>query len=264
MAYNDNDATEETFDLNDPRLMDDTPTDFDPEAGIEDVKFAPPDDGPNWVVLRLREQTREDKPSISVRPLNKEAEGIIRAALERGEEPPKGLTKVMLTISPRLLKEDGTEGAFMKEYYPSTQVFKGQSTSHLAHLCAILGKPLARTMTNRQIVEHVTKLFADAGDEGIKVVADTRWNKSFPELDENQMPVYKNGQKQYVEVKGQKTIQAQAVRAAKLEAQAQGLEGEAFDRFVDAAKANAHVYSDPLTGEERTVRLEINRLIGVE
>jgi hypothetical protein len=197
------------------------PDDYDPEAIVEFVVPAPPDDGPNLVCLKLRE--REDRPAVY---------------LKRGESG----EKVVAALGVRFVNGDGELGQFGKDFYPTSQVFKGAKASHLSTLCLLAGKPLSRGMTTAQIRDHVQAIFLAAGDEGLTVWAETRWIKSIPLVDETGLPVYEGGNQKYLDIKGQKRVLAHAIS-----------EGRSIEE--------AHLFSDPVSGEQRSARAEIVRLL---
>ena len=106
------------FDMNDPTLELEMPDDYNPEAELGGGIPQPPADGANRVALFLAEDTE-----------NKDA---VRFS--------KG--KVVATFRVRAVKDDGELGAYLKDYYPTSQVFEGQHTSALANPCRLAGKPV--------------------------------------------------------------------------------------------------------------------------
>lgn len=235
-------ATEAEFDLNNPALMSDAPDFGDPEGSAEQIAAPPPSDGVHPVALFLRES--EDKPGVYVKGT-------------------PGDSKLVAAISPRFVREDGTLGAYLKDFYPTTMVFQGQTASQIAFLCRLAGEPLQRGMTYEDIKTHVYKLFAQAGEEGIRVNAKTQWIKSTQRVDENGIPVTDefSGKAIYDEVKGENRIKAAAAAAAKSEVLADGGDLDDAVAAAELAEARAHIYTDPVSGEERTVRAEIRSLI---
>lgn len=211
----------EDFNLNEPQLGSYVPDDYDPEAVLEFTLPPPPDDGPNVVHLQLRE--RENKPSVYLK------------GGDSGE-------KVIAAIGVRFVNQDGELGQFGKDFYPTSQVFRGAKASHLSTLCLLAGKPLSRGMTTGQIRDHVQALFLAAGDEGVTLWAETKWIKSIPLVDENGLPIYENGNQKYFDIKGQKRVLAHAI--------SQGSSVE-----------EGHLFIDPISGDQRSVRAEISRLL---
>lgn len=235
-------ANEVEFDLNDPALMSDAPDFGDPEGSAEQIAAPPPSDGVHEVALFLRES--EDKPGVYVKGT-------------------PGDAKLVAAVSPRFVREDGTLGAYLKDFYPTTMVFQGQTASQIAFLCRLAGEPLQRGMSYEDIKAHIYKLFAEAGEEGIRVKAKTQWIKSTQRVDENGIPVTDtfSGKAVYDEVKGEGRIKAAAAQAAKSEALEQGFDMDEALGAAALAEARAHIYIDPVSGDERTVRAEIRSLI---
>lgn len=226
-------GTETAFDMNNPPQGDGGFDFGDPNGSAEQVAPPPPADGEYTVNLRLRES--DQKPGVYIK--------------DRGLPT----QKIVASISPRYIREDGTLGAYLKDFYPTTMVFQGQTASQIAFLANLAGNPLQRGMTIDQVVDHVQRIFDEAGEGGITVRARTRWIKST-----------KNDDGTYTEVKGQRAVTAAAVNAAKAEAMLDGIVGdELVDILADAA-ARAHIYLDyDKDGNvvERTVKSEISSLL---
>lgn len=226
-------GTETAFDMNNPPQGDGGFDFGDPNGSAEQIAPPPPADGEYTVNLRLRESDQKAGVYIKDRGLPTQ--------------------KIVASISPRYVREDGTLGAYLKDFYPTTMVFQGQTASQVAFLCNLAGQPLQRGMTIDQVVEHVQRIFDEAGEEGITVRARTRWIKST-----------KNDDGTYTEVKGQKAVTAAAVNAAKAEAMLDGIVGEELIAILDDAAARAHLYLDvDKDGNvvERTVKSEISSLL---
>lgn len=230
------------FDLNDPNLVLDLPEDYDPEGELVGGIPQPPADGVNKVALVLAEDTE-----------NKEA---VRFS--------KG--KIVATFRVRAVKEDGELGAYLKDYYPTSQVFNGQKTSALANLCKLAGDPVRATHP-KDYIAHIRGLFSP--EKPFVCSAKTQWVKSVPEVvvgedgSLSQAIDLATGFKSYVETKGQAKIAAQAIHAAQYKAQEEGLDQEGTDALVLYAQQHPHVYLDPLSGEERSVRAEVRFIVGV-
>ncbi len=222
--------SESAFDINDPNLTIEVPEDYNPEAELKNSKPMPPKDGRHKVRVRLietKEQPVYFKPGSDGKP------GSVLAAC-----------KV------QIVKEDGTLGAFLKDWYPSTRPRKGQKTTDLAYLCAKLGHPLPATMRHPdQIIEHVTKAFDSAGENGVDVFVTTQWVKS----------VLQNGV--YVETKGQTAITQAAIAHARQFAYEEGLDEKTTEETVQYAIDNPHIYWDT-EGNERACRAQVNFLVG--
>lgn len=223
------------FDMNNPPQGDGGFDFGDPNGSAEQIAPPPPADGEYTVNLRLRESDTKAGVYVKDRDLP--------------------TMKVVASISPRFVREDGTLGSFLKDFYPTTSVFRGQTASQIAFLCNLAGQPLQRGMNPDQVVAHVQRIFDEAGDEGITVRARTRWIKSVKDPvtgEYNDKP------------KGQAAITAAAVNAAKAEAMLAGIVGEELIAILDDAAARAHLYLDvDKDGNvvERTVKSEISSLL---
>lgn len=227
------------FDLNDPTLTLDLPEDFDPEGELKDSRPMPPPDGPNPVVLKLDEDY-DGKPAVYFSTKN-------------------GKNKIVARFRAQVVKDDGEPGQFLKDYYATTMVFQGQTTSALAALCHLAGRPL-RAVSPKEVIQHVYETFRPLGETGgLRVTAKTKWVKSTPALDPDTGAAIPG---QYDEVKGQKRITDSAVQLAQHLALVAGLDEDAVAKKVAEAMAAPHVYIDPVSGEERTVRAEVDRIIG--
>lgn len=226
------------FDINDPTLELEVPADYNPEDELGGGIPQPPADGVNRVALFLAEDT-ETKPAVRFS---------------------KG--KIVATFRVRAVKEDGELGAYLKDYYPTSQVFEGQHTSALANLCRLAGKPV--TTTNVQaFINHINSVFST--EEPFICSAKTQWVKSTPSLDpetgEHRIdPV--NGYKMYDEVKGQAKIKAAAVTAVQQQAAAEGWSDEELEAGISYATTNPHLYIDPISGDEKSVRAEVRYVVG--
>lgn len=226
-------AYEQEFDMNNPPQGDGGFDFGDPNGSAEQVAPPPPPDGEYTVNLRLRES--DQKPGVYIK------------------DPGLPTMKVVASISPRYVKEDGSIGAFLKDFYPTTMVFKGQTASQIAFLANLAGSPLQRGMSPQDVVDHIQGIFDDAGEEGITVRARTRWIKST-----------KNDDGTYTEIKGQKAITQAVINEAKAGAMLEGIVGDELVAILDDAAAKAHIYVDyDKDGNlvERTVKSEISSLL---
>lgn len=218
-----------TFDINDPALSSYAP-DIDTENIPKMIKLPPPPDGIHWVRVRLA--SLKDKESVYLK-VNKVEGQIVDA-------------KVIAAIDAKILNEDGTEGAYLKTMYATTQVFKGQKGSQLTAICMLSGKPVKRGSSIKDIKDHVDRVFAEAGDEGLQLLVRTRWIKSIVktiEVNGAIVPEFNdNGTKVYIETKGEKRIKQLAA-----------IEG--------ISEEKAHLYKDPITDEERSVNAEIAEIL---
>lgn len=225
------------FDMNDPNLELDLPEGYDPEGELVGGLPQPPADGVNRVALFLAEDTEQ----------------------KAGVRFSKG--KVVATFRVRAVKEDGELGAYLKDFYPTSQVFEGQTTSALANLCKLAGKPVRATQSAAYI-EHVKSVFST--EEPFYVQAKTQWIKSTPSLDEEGThridPT--TGYKMYDELKGQSKIAHAAVTAAQVRAMEEGLDDEATQAMIAYAANHPHLYIDPISGDEKSVRAEVRYIVG--
>lgn len=232
-------ATQTEFDVNDPQTYEGF--DYgDPGGSAEQLPFAPPDDGIHRLNLRLRES--ETKPGVYI----------------KGTGPD---LKVVAALAVRVLKEDGNLGAYLRDFYPTTQVLQGQSASNIAFLCRLAGKPLQRGMSPQQVVDHVYGVFEDAGESGITVNAKTRWIREIPVVTEEGIPVFDGEYIKRDVLKGQKAIISSVVAKAKSDALMQGYAGAELEQLLQDATAKAHIFYNPYKDEEEVVRAEIASLV---
>ena len=70
------------------------------------------------------------------------------------------------------------------------------------------------------------------------------------------------GYKMYDEVKGMAKVKAAAIAAVQQQAAAEGWDSDALEAGLDYATRNPHLYTDPLTGDEKSVRAEVRYVIG--
>lgn len=228
------------FDLSDPQLAE-FALDIDTENVPELVRPAPPSDG-TWKV-RARLANRQGGPPVYIK------------GSKQGGQIVDG--KVVAWINCKVInRETGEEGAFLKTWYPTSQVFRGGTGSVLTALYFLAtGGPIkpsvpGRAVTLPDIKNAIDRLFAEAGEEGIELYVKTRWVWSMPKtqevLDSDGNPtglytyVYKEGTeiKDYDEVKGEAKIKK--IRAL------QGVPEE-----------KAHLWWEPVLQEERSVQAEI-------
>lgn len=233
------------FDINDPSLVGFS-VDMDFENVPVQIRPAPPSDGVHRVRMRLA---------------NREG-GAVYIKGNRVDGRPADL-KVVAWVDCRVInKETGEEGAFLKTWYPTSQVFKGQSGSALTALYFLTtGEPIrpsvpGRSVTVLDIKNAIETMFAEAGEGGIDGYVQTRWHLSVPKTQEVldsegqgtglYAYVYKEGQfdangnpvKDYDEIKGENRIKK--IRAL------QGIPEE-----------RAHLWWEPVLSEERSVQAEV-------
>lgn len=244
------------FDINDPQLAAEVPDFGDPEGSAEMGPQAPPSDGVHAVALFLRES--DTKAGVEVK---RTKEGVLKVQANVYGR----------FVLPAEVNDDGEEvrperlGAYTRGYYPSTHMSTWEQsnlgTSKLAFLCRLAGKPLQRGMNLAEIARHVQALFDVAGEDGVRVLARTKWLKSVPVVDEDGMPVMDGQYLKRDDIKGEKRIKASVALAAKSAALEAGLGGEEVDKAVELAINNAHKFIDPVSGDELTVQCEIDSLI---
>lgn len=231
----------EDFDMTNMPLEIDVPEDYDPSGKLKSTIPTPPPDGDNVVLLYLDDDTDN-----------------MKAVRTKGN-------KVVATFRVRAAREDGSPGQYMKNWYPTTQVFDGQVTSALMNLMRIAGKPVTSLKTT-DIINAVYEAFEHTrGDnaQGFPVVARTQWVKSVPSLEETpeggfaQVIDPATGKRVYEETKGESRIRQAAVQAAEFLGRSQGLPEEKIQELILDAQTSPHIYINPLTGEENSVRAEI-------
>jgi hypothetical protein len=222
------------FDLNEPDLFDGGPgEEFDPEAELLELIPMPPDDGIHEGFVTLSE-----------------------AALKNGEavqlKQSKSGPMVMAVLGVRVANSEGKPGMFLNDSYVNSLIFTGQTTSELANLLRLVGKPFKRGMTWIQMKDHVEQVFASCPEDGFPVRIKTQWRKSVVVTDpDTGEPVFQNGRKVYQETKGQKKVTAQHMALANLKASE--MDEEEGAKHIEWAKENPHLYEDS-EGTIRSVR----------
>lgn len=227
---------QQTFDINDPTFLaqlGEIVPDIDPDDIPKQSRPAPVSDGVYWLKVRLRADKQDPvyykNPRIDPETGKATADSVVAILTPRVYDP-----------------ETGKEGGFLKDWYASSatpQVPPGAPPkgSALTAICKLAGKPIKRGADLVQIHAHVKQLFAEAGEEGITVLAKTQWIKSVPQAQEINgvvTYVFKDNRKQYDEVRGEKKIREMAAKA--------GVPDEL-----------AHLWYDPVTNEERTVQAQV-------
>jgi hypothetical protein len=229
------------FDINDPTLND-VILEIDTEAVPVQLRPAPPKDGIHKVKAKLSTYRKDGDP--------------VYIKGNRVDGRPADI-KVVAWVDCRVVNRDtGEEGGFLKTWYPTSQVFKGQSGSQLTALHFLAtGKPIKPSYghsspTPVDIKNAIDKLFAEAGDNGIELWVKSRWVWSMPKtielVDSDGYPtglygyIYKEGTNviDYDEVKGENKIKK--IRA---------LQGVPEDK--------AHLWWEPVAQEERSVQAEV-------
>jgi hypothetical protein len=223
------------FDLLDPAL-----SNYSMDINMEDLakptRQAPPSDGIHLVRFRLG--TRKDGPPVYVK------------GSKLGGRVVEGTLKVVAVLEGRVVdRVTGAEGPFLQTWYPTSQVFKGSSGSHITALYFLAtGKPIQPSRQGQapspaDIVLAIETLFAEAGEEGVEAWAKTRWIQRIPKVDKNGIPVYKDGTEypDTHDIKGEAKIKKLAA-----------LNGISEDR--------AHLFTDPVSGDEKTAYAEVMNL----
>lgn len=214
----------EFFDLNDPRLANLPVEDFDPDGSLIQIPPAPPSDGIHRIALTLRE-----------------GENAIRIKSDE-----KG-TRIVAQFVPRFVKEDGTLGGFLKDFYATSMVPNGQSTSSIAVLCRAAGHPTRRFANFAEYVEHVQKAFTP--DNPFEVSAKTQWRRAIPYDDGN-------GGTMWTDVNGEA-----AVKARNLEDTIRFKADPSFPpQTLALLEANPHLYYDERAGEVKVVQAQVRSI----
>lgn len=243
-ADDDVEGTEQpTFDLNDPTFLaslNEIVPPIDPDSIHTQSRPAPVSDGVYWLKVRLRGDKQDP---VYFKNLRKDPDTGKPTA-----------DSVVAILTPRVFDpESGKESGFLKDWYASSatpQVAPGAPPkgSSLTAICKMAGKPVKRGASLPEIKAHVEQIFAEAGEEGIVVLAKTQWVKSVPKArEENGVVTYVWKQvgdkqfKEYDEVKGEKRIKEQAAK--------QGVPEDV-----------AHLWYDPVTGDERTVQVQVQQI----
>lgn len=231
-----------TFDLNDPTFiasLNEIVPDIDPDDIPKQSRPAPVSDGVYWLRVRL-----SDQASV----IQKHGGPVYYKNLRKDPETGKPIAdSVVAVLMPRVFDpETGKESGFLKDWYASSatpQVAPGAPPkgSALTAICKMAGKPVRRGAGMEEIKTHVEQVFAEAGEEGITVLAKTQWVKSVPKAQEINgvvTYVFKDNRKEYDEVKGEKRIKELAAK--------RGIPEDL-----------AHLWYDPVTNEERTVQSQV-------
>lgn len=245
----------EDFDINDPGLDGYVP-DIDPNAPPEQLRPAPVDDGAHWLVARPN--TKRKGGPVYYKDIVKNAAGEIVDG------------KVIASLSLRVLNDDGSEGGFLKDYYASSTPQGPKKGASLTYILAQAKNPIHGGSSLRRIKEHTEMVLAENAEKGIKILAKTRWVRSVPQLNEagDGYLLDANGFKVYTEVKGQDKIIALEVEKSKQEvAFFEAGEDESAEDFefrkqqhIDTAPSRAHIWYDPVSGDERSCSAEIQSL----
>lgn len=244
----------EDFDYNDPALDGYAP-DVDPNALPEQLRPAPVDDGIHWLVVRPNGR-RKGGP-VYYKDIVKNSKGEIVDG------------KVIVALSVRVLNEDGTEGPFVKDYYASSTPQGAKKGSSLTYILAQARSPITGGSSLRRIKEHTEMVLAENAEKGIRILAETRWVRSVPQANEEGAYLLDgNGNKVYSEVKGQEKIVALEVEKSKQEVlYFEAGEDETAEDFeyrkqqhIDTAPSRAHIWYDPVSGDERSCSAEIQSL----
>lgn len=224
---------DEIFDLNDPTLVMDLPDDYDPEADLKNG-MAPPPYGNVEVQLKLAEPT-EEKPN----PIY----------FKNG--------KVIAHIRVKARGVSGEFNRFLKDWYATTYVGEYQTTHALAQICKIAGNNLPPTREPGKIQEHLQKVFDSFGEDGLVLVARVDWARPQPVFDENGTFISWGK-----DLQGRAKIATVAVNEAQRRAMDAELDDEKVAKAIKYATENPHLYVNPVTGDEVSVRSEIKYLIG--
>ena len=229
------------FDMNDPTLELEMPDDYNPEAELGGGIPQPPADGPHKLAFWLAEDT-EQKMAV------RQSKG-----------------KIVATFKVRVVKDNGDFGQYLNEYYPTTQVFDGQRTSALTNMCRLAGK-VNYANPNSQPDEYIKNVRATfSTDVPTIFTAQTQWVKSVPDLNpetgEHKVDSI-SGYKMYTKTKGMVKIKAAAVAAVQQQAATEGWDSDSLEKGLEYATRNPHLYTDPLTGDEKSVRAEVRYVIG--
>lgn len=220
----------EEWDLSDPDLNSISP-DIDPTEVPKQLRPAPPPDGYHFVKARLG---------------NREG-GAVYIKGTRGTDGRLIDGKVIAMVECRIYnQETGEEGAFLKSWWPTSQVMRGSKGSQITAICHLAGKPIKAGASLLEIKNHVDRIFAEAGEDGILLLVRTRWVKSVPKTQDLGgiiTYVFKQGTeiKEYEEIKGESKIKALMER--------QGVSNDL-----------AHLFKEPVTGEDRSVQAEVASL----
>lgn len=221
----------EKFDLNDPRLMDYVPEGFDPQADIESRGFRPPKDGRGWVRLFMRQPTERN-------PHNPYVKGTLQDA------------SVVVGTRPRIEKEDGTLGAFLADFYPTTKVIKGDKNSKMHFMAKQAGIELPEKLPAGEIIKRVREAFERAGDQGLRVYGRWQMQREVPKVGQDGGPIlnekgYPESDRYYGSVAVTKQNLAEAEALA--QAQTHMTEDERRD-MVDAVKNEPWKYYEEKDG----------------
>jgi hypothetical protein len=258
MAYEDTEnaggGSRAQFDLNSPEALEQFAPEIDPDAIEERLLPPPPSDGIH--LLSFKPQEDKEGGAVYVKESDKK----------------KGQFNCTAALSPRFVKEDGEEGQYLDIFYATTYKMEGQKTHALGTFCKLAGKPLPKLppgqrQTLGEIKEHVELLLAEA-PEGVKILAETQWVMSYKEADKNgcAMPDPKNPKyDKRVTIKGEEKIKnlqrlwakdAVAFWAPEEEESEEDFEARKL-AYIESSDSRAHLFTDPVTNDRRSVRAEV-------
>lgn len=246
--------SEEAYDINNPTVVGEYVPDYNPEEAPKQVLPAPPPEGYHYVATWLN--SNKENPVYIKDIFNAQGDKI-------GE-------KTLADLSVRYYNPaTGELGQYLRNYYPSSAPIGPKKGAHLPYLCFLAGKKMPPGLKTSLMKAHVERVYAEAGDQGVILLAKTRWIMSIPMVDKDTgLPVYEGEYVKRQDIKGEANIKARAVEAAKLEAETFVLEeGETPDELaerraahIEDAPLTAHIFVDPVQGVEKSAMSEIVEL----
>jgi hypothetical protein len=174
-------------------------------------------------------------------------------------------------------EENQRETSFLRDWYPTTLTMQGQTSSQLSAICYLAGSPTRYGADLDEIQNHFLTLLEDAGEDGIKLLARTRWKVAIPKVDEDGMPVFVEGKfdrngnalKAYNEFASEKKIKKMQALQAKSDVLTwERDEDETVEEFesrkqtwIDTSDERAHLFTDPVSGEQIVAGAEVAEIL---
>jgi hypothetical protein len=247
------------FDINDPDLKGLNTGVTDPTTAPSMPKFRPVDEG--YYFLKVRPDTKKTGGYVYFKDVarHKVTKKIVQAT-------------IVVSLIARIYDRDkDKEGSYLgKNLYLSSK--KVGTSSSLAHaLYQITGEIPPTDFV--ELYRLTQQIFAENEVDGVTMFGKVRWVRSEAATTEmNGLVTYKfnaEGRKEYKKaITGQERITKLAVMEAKQEVDhwtiKEGETPEAFqtrkEEYVASAPDRAHIFIDPVSNEELSVQLEVEKL----
>lgn len=207
---------------------------------------------------------RDGNYTLSLRPRLDEEGNFIK--VKTGKRGPFVLASVQIRY---YNTETGKEGGYVGTNFLNTIKWDNQTTSDLVFLCKIAGMPAPNNLTPVQLAEHIEKVigpYAETEGSGLLFLGRTVWELSHKAVDEGGNEILNdNGKATYLSIKGMDKVQEELRTRAEADASTLIAEGQMTESsrsgFVED-QVRLGKYFDPITGEPRSVRTTLTRIIG--